>query len=320
MTDITRNLRGATLRQLRTFRSVAALGSVSAAARELHVTQPAVSMQLKELENCCGLPLYDRVGRGIQLTEAGREMADLAATVMESLRDTQVRLDAMRGLRTGVLRLAVVSTAKYFAPAMLSYFTERYPGVAVQLSVGNREDVVRRLAGNECDLAIMGRPPSETPTEGCEFAPHPLVIIASPGHPLAREGSIALRALTTERFLIRESGSGTRAAMEALFAEHALSYRVAMEVSSNETIKQAVMAGMGVAFISAHTIALEIATRRLVTLQVDGLPVMRAWHVLQRQGRRLTPAAGAFFDYLAEHGAARISAALAPHSIDTYPG
>jgi DNA-binding transcriptional LysR family regulator len=310
MTDISRSLRDLTLRQLRTFRVVAARGNISAAARELHLTQPAVSMQLKELESSCGLPLYERVGRGIQLTEAGRDLAAAASSVLETLRATQEQLDALRGLRTGVLRLAVVSTAKYFAPSILSSFSREYPGIAVQLVVGNREEVVEKLASSECDLAIMGRPPAETPTEGCQFAEHPLVIIARPDHRLAGRRGLALSALAGESFLIREPGSGTRAAMEDYFRANDLDYRVAMEASSNETIKQAVIAGMGLSFISAHTVSLEVATGHLAVLDVKGLPIVRGWHLLHRQGRRLSPAALAFQDYIQAHGAARIGAAF----------
>ena len=310
MTDIWRGLRDVTLRQLRTFRTVAARGNISAAARELHLTQPAVSMQLRELEECCGVALYERAGRGIQLTEAGRELAAAAASVLETLRGTQERLDALRGLRTGLLRLSVVSTAKYFAPTVLAAFRGGHPGINVQLMVGNREEVVGRLADNECDIAIMGRPPTEVRTEGCEFAPHPLVIIAAPGHRLAKRKNIPFAELAGEEFLVRERGSGTRAAMEALFEERAFSYHTSMEVSSNETIKQAVIAGMGISLISSHTIALELAMGRLVTLDVRGLPIMRAWHALYREGRRLSPAAAAFLGYLQEKGAGLIRSAL----------
>ena len=310
MTDIYQELRNLTLRQIRTFSAVAAHGNISVAARELHLTQPAVSMQLRELEANCGLPLYERHRRGIELTAAGREFAAAASSVLDTLRSTRARLDDLRGLQTGILKLAVVSTAKYFAPSILSAFNGQYPGVTVQLAVGNREDVVRRLGDNECDLAIMGRPPAETATDGCEFAQHPLVMIASPTHPLAHRTQLPLAELARESFIIRERGSGTRAAMEALFSGRGISFVVAMEASSNETIKQAVIAGMGLSFISSHTISLECATGRLVVLDVQGLPVMRAWHVLYREGKRLSPAASAFFDYLKEHGAARIETAL----------
>lgn len=312
MTDISRSLRDITLRQLRTFRAVAASGNISAAARELHLTQPAVSMQLKDLEQACGSPLYERMGRGIALTDAGRELASAAASVLETLRSTQETLDSLRGLRTGVLRLVVVSTAKYFAPAILSAFAQNHPDITVQLLVGNREEVIERLAANDCDLAIMGTPPAEVPTRAFEFAPHPQVIIAAPGHPLAGRSALQLGQLAGDSFLVREQGSGTRSAMEKFFAGHQFNYRTAMEASSNETIKQAVMAGMGLSFMSRHTIALELAAGRLVILDVQGLPVVRAWYVMQREGKRLSPAASAFFAYLRDNGARCIEECLTP--------
>jgi len=306
MTDVSKTLRDVTLRQLRTFRTVAARGNISAAARELHLTQPAVSMQLRELEASCGLPLYERAGRGIALTAAGRELASAAGGVLDTLRSAQETLDSLRGLRTGVLRLAVVSTAKYFAPKILTAFAADYPTVNVQLLVGNREETIEHLASNECDLAIMGTPPTEVPTLGFEFAPHPQVIIAAPGHPLAGQSKVGLQQLAGEGFLVRERGSGTRSAMEKFFALHQFNYRTAMEAGSNETIKQGVMAGMGLGFISRHTIALELAAERLVILDIQGLPVVRAWYVLHREGKRLSPAAAEFFNYLRENGAACI--------------
>jgi DNA-binding transcriptional LysR family regulator len=312
MTDISRTLRDITLRQLRTFRTVAARGNISAAARELHLTQPAVSMQLRDLEEACGLPLYERLGRGIALTAAGRELASAAGSILETLRSTQETLDSLCGLRTGVLRLAVVSTAKYFAPAILSAFSRNHPGIAVQLLVGNREEVIERLAANDCDLAIMGTPPAEVTTRAVEFAPHPQVIIAAPGHVLAGKTALSLKQLAGDSFVVREQGSGTRSAMEKFFARHGFDYRTAMEASSNETIKQAVMAGMGLSFMSRHTIALELAAGRLVILDVQGLPVVRAWYVLHRDGKRLSPAAAAFFAYLRDNGARCIEESLAP--------
>lgn len=316
MADISRSLRHLTLRQLRTLRVVARQLNLSAAARELHLTQPAVSGQLRELEACCGLPLYERDGRGIRLTEAGEELAGCAAAVLDQLRISQERLDAMRGLRTGVLRLGAVSTAKYFAPSMLAEFTALHPDVSVEFAVGNRAEMITRLARGDSDLVIMGRPPPELETEGVAFAEHPLVIIAAPAHPLAAarasKARITLRELKHENFLVRERGSGTRATMEALFERPQLGYRAGMEMSSNETIKQAVMAGMGISLISLHTVALEIQTGRLVMLPVEDTPVIRTWYSLWLAGRRLSPLASAFHDYLQAHGAACIARAVGP--------
>jgi DNA-binding transcriptional LysR family regulator len=267
-------------------------------------------MQLKELETSCGMALYERVGRGIQLTVAGEELALAANSVLDALSGAQQRLDALRGLRTGRLQLAVVSTAKYFAPTILAAFAAAQPDITVQMHVGNRADVTAQLAENRCDLAIMGRPPSAVDTSGAVFATHPQVIIAPPGHRLAGHARIAPRALQGETFLLREDGSGTRAAMESFFSASATTYRAGMEAGSNETIKQAVIAGMGLAFISAHTIALEIDTGRLVVLDIQGMPVEREWHVLHRRGKRLSPAARAFFDFVRREGAGYIDTAL----------
>ena len=308
-------MRHVTLRMLRVFATVARQLSVTAAARELHLTQPAVSMQVKELEKISGAPLFERLGRRIYLTEAGRELAACAANVTENLRETEERLDALHGLRKGLLKLGAVSTAKYFAPALLAGFTAAHPGVTIRFSVGNREETIRNLTENVIDLAIMGRPPREIDTLSEPFAKHPLIIIASPSHPLAGKRRVQMKELAGEKFLIREAGSGTRASMERVFAQARLAYQTSMEMSSNETIKQAVIAGMGISFISKHTVGLELATGRLVALQVAGLPIMRDWFVIQLQTKRLSPVAAAFKQFLATGGAAIIDRAVGFSSV-----
>lgn len=299
-------MRNVTLRQLRTFSSVARHLSFTRAARELHLTQPAVSQQLRQLEAEIGLPLFEHIGRRIHLTPAGTELLRYATEMLELLRDAGETFAAMRGLRRGSLKLAAVSTAKYFTPALLSAFTPAYPEVTIRFSVNNREEVVRQLATNETDLVIMGRPPRELDTVAASFARHPFVIIARPDHPLAGRRRIRLERLAGERFLIREEGSGTRASMEYLFREHGVAFQASMEMSSNETIKQAVMAGMGIAFISLHTVGLELGSGRLVTLDVVGLPVVRDWYVIHLREKRLSPIAAAFRDFLLKHGAQTI--------------
>ena len=312
MADTSRSLRNATLRQLRVFGAVARNLSFTVAAKELHLTQPAVSMQVKELEDACGAPLVERTGRGIRLTEAGAELAACAAGVAEQLRQTEERLDALRGLKKGWLRLGAVSTAKYFAPALLAAFQRAHPGVTVRFTVGNREEMIESLASNDADLVIMGRPPRELDTVAEPFATNPLVVVAAPDHPLARRRRIPLKRLAEETFLIRERGSGTRAAMERVFGDRGVAYRAGMEVASNETIKQAVIAGMGIAFLSVHTMALELRTRKLVVLDVAGLPIVRQWFVIHLQTKRLAPVAAAFRQFLVDHGARIIAAAAAP--------
>jgi LysR family transcriptional regulator, low CO2-responsive transcriptional regulator len=287
---------------MRVFAAVARSRSFTRAARELHLTQPAVSQQIKLLETEVGLPLLEHVGRQIHLTAAGDELLRYASQVTELLREAGESLDAMRGLKRGVLKLGTVSTAKYFAPSLLSAFAPAYPEVTIRFTVGNREEIIQQLALNETDLVIMGRPPKELITVAEPFAKHPLVIIASPNHPLAGKRRIPLQRLSSENFIIREEGSGTRAAMEHVFGKQGVTIHASMEVSSNETIKQAVMAGMGISFISIHTVALELAVGKLVTLNVTGLPVIRDWFVIHLRDKRLSPIAAAFRSFLLEHG------------------
>lgn len=302
-------MRNATLRQLQVFAAVARDLSFSKAARSLHLTQPAVSMQVRQLEAAAGMPLFERIGRRTALTEAGRELLARANGVNELLRQAHESLEALRGMRAGTLRLGAVSTAKYFAPSLLAQFTPAYPAVTVRFTVANREEIVKQLAQNEIDLAIMGRPPRELKTIAEPFAKHVLVIIAAPDHPLATKRRIPLKRLESERFLIREQGSGTRASMERLFRDHGVRYHASMEVSSNETIKQAVMAGMGLGFLSIHTVGLELQTGRLVALDVVGLPVARDWYVIHLHDKRLTPVAAAFREFLLKSGAAIVERA-----------
>jgi DNA-binding transcriptional LysR family regulator len=266
-------------------------------------------MQIRSLERAAGMPLFERIGRRTALTEAGRELLARAAGVDELLRAAREALDALRGVTAGTLKLGVVSTAKYFAPSLLADFTPIYPGVKVEFSIANRGDIVRQLAEHEIDLAIMGRPPRELATVAEPFARNPLVVIAAPDHPLAGRRRIPLERLEGEAFLIREPGSGTRAAMERWLREGGVRHRVVMEVSSNETIKQAVIAGMGVSFISIHTVGLELQTGRLMTLDVVGLPVMRDWYAMHLRAKRLSPVGEAFRGFLLERGAAIIQRA-----------
>jgi len=299
-----------TLRQLTVFAEVARRLSFTAAANALHLSQPAVTLQVKELEETCGALLLERMGRRIFLTEAGREVAACAANVTGRLHETQERLDALRGLKRGLLKVGAVSTAKYFVPSLLAAFTPSYPGVTARFSIGNREETIRHLAENEIDLAIMGRPPREIETVAEPFAKHPLIIIAAPSHPLAGKRRVPLKKLEGENLLIREEGSGTRASLERVFKQAQVAYRASMEVSSNETIKQAVIAGMGISFLSAHTVGLELKARKLVALHVAGLPVLRDWYVIYRKDKRLSPIAAAFRAFLIENGSRIIARAV----------
>lgn len=307
-------MRNVTLRQLRVFAAVARHRSFTRAARELHLTQPAVSQQVKLLEEEAGMPLFEQLGRKIRLAPAGEELLRYATRMTELLREAGETLAAMRGLKRGVLKLGAVSTAKYFAPALLSAFTPAYPEVTIKFTVANREEIVRLLAASEIDLVIMGRPPRELDTLAEPFARHPFVIIASPEHPLARRRHIPLETLARESFIIREEGSGTRASLEHVFRERRVAFRASMEVSSNETIKQAVMAGMGVSFISSHTVSLEAETGRLAILDIVGMPIVRDWYVIHLREKVLSPIAAAFRGFLLENGANIIQRIVGGHS------
>jgi len=303
-------LRRASLRRLQVFEAVARLQSFSRAATELHLTQPAISMQVQRLEAEVGLPLYEQMGRRLDITPAGREIMACARALTQRLREAEELLAAMQGAGGGEISISAVSTAKYHVPMLLAEFRRKHPDVRVRLSVSNREQVVRDLTENSVDLAIMGTPPRGLDTIAVPFARHPIAIIAAPGHALARRRRLPLARLADETFLIRERGSGTRSAMERVFRERRFHPRETIEMSSNETIKQAVMAGMGVSFLSLHTVGLEVAARRLVVLEVAGTPVMRHWYVIHRERKRLSPIAEAFKTFLIERGAKAIDQAL----------
>ncbi len=300
-------VRDVSLRQLRTFAAAARTLSFSRAAREVHLTQPAVSMQIRELERIAGLPLFER-GRGrLRLTAPGEALLVHAQRVIAELRDAEAALAALAGLARGRLTIAAVSTAKYFAPKLLARFTQRHPGIELRLLVSNRAEVVRLLADDEVDLAITGTTPHELPLAARSFARHPLLVVAAPDHPLARRRRVAAGELSGQAFLVREPGSGTRAALDRFLRAARIHPGRAMEMHSNETIKQAVMAGMGIAFLSGHAVGLELAAGYLVVLPVEGLPVYRDWNVVHREGKVLSPAAAAFRAYVLEEGSAFLS-------------
>jgi DNA-binding transcriptional LysR family regulator len=299
------------LRQLRVFEAAAAHRSFSRAAEALHLTQPGVSMHIKELEAHAGLPLFERVGRKLFVTEAGQELLARARDVIRSLKDADEAFDELRGLRRGRINLAVVSTAKYFAPRLLAKFRDRYPEIEIRLAVNNRESVIEQLTSNEVDLAIMGRSPDSSDIVAAPFAENPHLIIAPPAHALAGKRRIAESTAAKEVFIVREPGSGTRSVMQEFFRERHLVCQVGMEMASNETIKQAVMAGMGVSFISRHTIDLELQTGRLIALDIRGTPVVRQWHVAHLAKKRMSPTAQAFKEFVLASGAELLRAQTA---------
>jgi DNA-binding transcriptional LysR family regulator len=291
-------MKNATLRQFKVFEAVANHLSFSRAAEELHLTQPAVSMQVQALEDLAGVALFEQIGKKIFLTAAGDELLRHARRIAQQLREADEAMASIRGVKGGRLNIGVVSTAKYIAPRLLVAFRARHPEVELSLVVENRETVVRHLADNAIDLAIMGVPPKDFETVAEVFAEHPHVIVAAPGHPLATKRKIAPEALAAEPFLIRESGSGTRGAMERFFSERNVQLDHTVELASNETIKQAVMAGMGLSFISEHSIGLELSVGRLAKLDVVGTPVIRHWHIVHRPEKQLLPMALAFLEFM----------------------
>jgi LysR family transcriptional regulator, low CO2-responsive transcriptional regulator len=295
-------MRHVTLRQLRTFTEVIRSGSFASAAQVLHLTPPAITVQMRELEQRAGLPLFERTGSGITATEAGREVGKATQRIELALAECTDALNALRGLHGGHVAIGVVSTAKYFAPRALGAFARAYPSVEMRLEVGNRATIIAALAENTLDLALTGRPPEDLAVDRQPIGAHPHVIVARPGHPLARRKHLAPATLGNETFLVREPGSGTRGLMERFFAESKVQPRIGMEMSSNETIKQAVMAGLGVAFLSAHTVAVELADERLIALDIVGLPIMRQWFIVQLARRRLLPAAAALRQFLIDEG------------------
>jgi len=283
-----------TLRQLKVFEAVARHLNYTRAAEELHLTQPAVSMQVTQLEKSLGIALFEQLGKRIHLTEAGREVHAYTRAIAQQLDELEAVLNRIKGLSGGRLRISVATTANYFIPTLLGTFSRRYPDVTVSLDVTNRETLLRQLSENTVDLVIMGQPPAEADVEAEAFMDNPLVVVAPPDHPLARQKKISLARLQDETFLVRESGSGTRIAMERFFAERGMRLKTGMEVGSNEAIKQSVQAGLGLGLLSRATIEQELALKRLVVLDVEDFPIMRHWYVVHRKGKRLSAVAEAF--------------------------
>jgi LysR family transcriptional regulator for metE and metH len=298
-----RFVRELTIRQLRALATVEKTRSVTAAANQLHLTQPAVTLQLRNLQELAGLPLIQRTGDGMLLTDAGREVLTLCGRIEAALADCETSLEMMAGKTAGRISIGAVSTAKYFVPFAIAGFSKLYPEIEIRLTIGNRQETSEALRGYELDFAIMGRPPMGIDMDVRLIGDHPHVIIAPTGHRLARKPRLKLADLAGETFLMREPGSGTRGLMENLFETAGVRPKVGMAMSSNETIKQAVIAGLGIAFISAHTVATELDERRLVTLDVDGLPVVRQWFALSRKDKVLMPPARAMLEFLGVKGA-----------------
>ena len=299
-------MKHATLRQLKVFEAVARLLSFSRAAEELHLTQPAVSTQVKKLEAHAGLSLFEQFGKKIYLTAAGAELLDIGRGIIQQFEAAESAMTQLKGVSGGKLNVAVISAGDYFFPRLLVEFIGRHKGVVLNFTVHNREGLLAQMAANLADLAIMVRPPQEPGMVSEAFAPHPYVIVAAPGHALVSQRNISMARLLQELFVVREKGSDTWHSMQEGFGEQIARLKIAMEIKSTETIKQAVMAGMGIGFLSAHTIGQEIRNGSLKLLDVQGFPLMLNWYVVQRQHKRLPPVAQAFKDFLLSEGASLI--------------
>ena len=287
-----------TLRQLQVFEKVASHLNYSRAAEQLYLSQPAVSMQIKQLEGHIGLPLFEQMGKKIFLTAAGNELFHYARNIALQISEIEAVFDEMKGLGQGKLTLSVVNTANYFTPQLLATFCQRHPNINVILQVANRDAVLKQLADNSTDLAIMGQPPSDLDLSSKKFMDNPLVVIAAPNHPLATLKHVKFSQLAEHTFVSREQGSGTRSAMERVFTQHKIQPRISMEMETNEAIKQAVQAGLGLGILSLHSIELELETKRLVMLNVEYFPLVRHWFVAHRNTKRLSSAAMAFKEFL----------------------
>jgi len=283
-----------TFRQLKVFEAVARHLSFTQAAQELHLTQPAVSMQIKQLEEEVGLPLFEQLGKKVFLTRAGEEMYHYSRSIAHELAEAEEVLEQLKGVKRGHLVLAVASTANYFATRILAAFAKQFPDVTFSLDVTNRAALLQQLERNESDLVIMGRPPADMHLIMETFMENPLVVVAPPNHPLVSVAQVQLNDLRDEPFLFREKGSGTRIAMERFFKEHGVTLKTGMEMASNEAIKQAVEAGLGLGIVSIHTLELELETKRLAVLNVREFPILRHWYLVHREGKRLSPVAAEF--------------------------
>jgi DNA-binding transcriptional LysR family regulator len=300
-------MKNATFRQLRVFSEAARSLSFARTAEKLHLTPPAITMQIKELEGHVGLPLFDRSGKKLSLTMTGEYMLVYARKILATIKDAEDAAARLQRSETGTLTIGIVSTAKYFLLHLLAEFREKYPNIDIQLVTGNREQLIQILQDNEIDIAVMGRPPKELQTRAEPFAAHPHVFVSAPNHPLTLRGQLTVEDLRSYDFIVREQGSGTRTAMEKFFTDARVEPKLKMQMNSNETLKQAVMAGLALGFVSLHTIGLELSHQKIAMLQVEGAPVVRAWNVVHTLSKVLSPAAESFRYFMLEHGEAYLA-------------
>jgi len=287
-----------TFRQLKVFDVVARHLNYTSAAKELHLSQPAVSMQVKQLEEQINTPLIEKLGKKLYLTEVGLEMHNYARRTMQQLIDLEETIDQMKTLQQGHLKIAVASTANHFVIRLLAHFSKTHPKIRISLDVINRVSLLEMLDKNECDLVIMGSPPEGHNLTASPFLENPLVVVASPEHRLSKMRKVPLHELIKEDFVIREKGSGTRSAIERFFSEKELNFKTKLNMSNNRAIKHATEEGLGVSIVSMHTLELELKAKTLNIVNAEGFPIYRHWYVVQREGKRLSPIATVFRDYI----------------------
>lgn len=290
----------ATLHQLAVFEATARLGSFTRAAEELFITQPTVSSQIKQLTKVVGLPLFEQIGKRLYLTEAGEELLKTSQDIFNRLENFEMKVADLKGTKQGKLQLAVITTAKYFIPRMLGAFCEEYPGIDVSLNVTNHQQMQRRMLENQDDLYVLSQPPKEIDLHSQAFLDNPLVVVARANHPLAGKKNLPIQVLDGEPFIMRELGSGTRAAVEELFSKYGIKVSVRLELGSNEAIKQAIAGGLGISVLSQHTLTSEQCNPELCILDVQHFPIKRRWFVAHLSGKRLSVIAQAFLVYLIE--------------------
>jgi len=290
-----------TFRQLTVLEAVARNLSFTKAADELHLTQPAVSMQIKQIEESIGLPLFEQIGKKVFLTEAGTEMYNYCRAIQQQLEEAEHVIENLKGVKQGRLSIAVASTANYFAPKILAAFNKEHESVKINLDVNNREGLLKHLSHNDTDVVIMGKPPTDMELEAEWFMENPLVCISAPDHHLVGKSKVPIQELLKETFILREVGSGTRIAIEKFFVEKGAELATTVNMNSNEAIKQAVQAGLGLGIVSIHTLELELELKRLAIINVENFPILRHWYIVYRKGKRLTPIANAFRNFVVNH-------------------
>lgn len=296
-------VRTLTLRQLQVFIQVAQHRSIVRAAQALHLSQPAVSMQIKQLETVTEQPLFERTRQGLTLTQAGTILLHHAHRILGEVKDAQESVEALTSLKRGTITLGMVSTAKYFCPRLIAKFRQSHPDIQVKFAEGNRETLIGLLGDNAIDLAVMGRPPRELDAVSEPLAANPHLVVAAPGHPLEDARDFDMHELRNDTFLLREIGSGTRNVAESMLKNHLFEPYDIVTLGSNESVKQAVMAGLGVSVLSLHSLQLELRMRRLCILDVNGTPIERVWHLVHMVRKHLSPAAQAFRRFMLENAA-----------------